>query len=142
MKYICRRLFAAAAILLATTALDASAQTVAVGKYRTTEAFDKVFLSTLRTVSTGKFTLKSSDNVQGTIQAVQMDKSGRHEFASLFVLVTKETDGVLIEATFKRNSGYMGGGKPAEWAKTFGAELKASLPDLKVVPEPDKEKKD
>jgi HEAT repeats len=109
---------------------DASAQTVAVGKYKTQETFEIAFLANLRTIPVSEFTIKSSDKEQGTIQAVQIDKMGRHEYASLFVLVTKETDYVLIEATFTRNAGFVGGGKPADWAKKYGNELKSELPDL------------
>ena len=112
--------------------LNAPAQTTAVGKYKTNENFEKAFLTNLRTIPTSEFTLKSSDKVQGTIQAIRMDKTGRHEYASLFVLVTKGTNNVLIEATFTRNSGFMGGGKPVDWAKKYGDKLKSELPDLTV----------
>jgi hypothetical protein len=112
--------------------LNAPAQTTAVGKYKTNESFEKAFLTNLRTIPTSEFTLKSSDKEQGTIQAVRMDKTGRHEYASLFVLVTKGTNNVLIEATFTRNSGFLGGGKPVDWAKKYGDKLKSELPDLTV----------
>jgi len=119
-------------LISAFTILNAPAQTIAVGKYKTNETFEKAFLSNLRTIPLSEFTLKSSDKEQGTIQAIRMDKTGRHEFASLFVLVTKGTNNVLIEATFTRNSGYMGGGKPVDWAKKYGDNLKSELPDLTV----------
>jgi hypothetical protein len=117
-------------LLSAFLILNGSAQTIAVGKFTTKETFEKAFVTNLRTIPTSEFTLKSSDKEQGTIQAIRMDKTGRHEFASLFVLVTKGTNNVLVEATFTRNSGYMGGGKPADWAKKYGEKLKAELPDL------------
>lgn len=112
--------------------VNAPAQTIAVGKYKTNESFEKAFLSNLRTIPLSEFTLKSSDKEQGTIQAIRIDKTGRHEFASLFVLVTKDTTNVLIEATFTRNSGYIGGGKPKDWARKYGDNLKSELPDLTV----------
>jgi len=119
-------------IISAFMILNAHAQTSAVGKFKTNENFEKAFLTNLRIIPISDFTLKSSDKVQGTIQAIRMDKTGRHEFASLFVLVTKGTNNVLIEATFTRNSGYMGGGKPVDWAKKYGDKLKSELPDLTV----------
>jgi hypothetical protein len=112
--------------------INAPAQTIAVGKFKTSETVEKAFLASLKTIPLSTFTVKTSDKTQGTIQAVRLDKSGRHEFASLFVLVTKETTNVFIEATFTRNSGYMGGGKPIDWAKKYGEDLKSELPDLTV----------
>jgi hypothetical protein len=124
--------FLLASFASALVIFSATAQTTAVGKYRTGETFEKAFLTSLRTVPLSEFTVKSSDKAQGTIQANRMDKLGRKEFASLFILVTKETTNVLIEATFTRNSGFMGGGKPVDWVKTFGDKMKVELPDLKV----------
>jgi hypothetical protein len=120
------------ALVSAFMVLDASAQTVAVGKYKTNEDFEKAFLTNLRTIPSSEFTVKSSDKVQGTIQAVRMDKTGRREFASLFILVIKGTNNVLVEATFTRNSGFMGGGKPVDWANKYGDKLKSELTDLTV----------
>jgi hypothetical protein len=42
----------------------------------------------------------------------------------------RRTNNVLVEATFTRNSGFMGGGKPTDWAKKYGEKLKSELPDL------------
>lgn len=108
--------------------LSASAQTIAVGRYRTTETVEEAFLANLRTIPISEFTVKSSDKTQGTIQAVRM--GGGHEFASLFVLITKDAEGVLIEATFTRNRSFIGGGQPADWAKKYGEQLRSALPDL------------
>ncbi len=129
---VSRALYLVALATLFCGTLSSAAQTVAIGKYRTKEPTEKAFLSNLRTIPLHEFTIKASDKEQGTIQAARIDKSGRHEFASLFVLVTKEGDGVLIEATFTRNAGFMGGGKPADWATEYGEGLKAVLPDLTI----------
>jgi len=114
--------------------IAAQAQKIAIGKYETKEAFDKVFLAALRAAPLVKFAVKSSDKGQGTIQASRAAKgsaAGR-EFASLFVIVRQEEKNVIVEATFTRNPGFMGGGNPDQWAKQFGDELKSELPDLTV----------
>ena len=110
--------------------IAAHAQTIAIGKYQTAETFDKAFVATLRTTPLVKFTVKSSDKEQGTIQAVQ--STGGQEFASLFLMITREGSNVIVEGTFTRNPGFIGGGKPEAWAQKFGDELKSSLPDLTI----------
>jgi hypothetical protein len=107
---------------------------MAVGKYQTKETLDKAFTAALRAAPVVKFAIKSSDKAQGTIQASRAgsDSAAGREFASLFVMVRRDADNTIIEATFTRNPGYMGGGKPDEWAKQFGDELKSNLPDLAV----------
>jgi hypothetical protein len=116
------------------TPITAQAQKIAIGKYQTEEAFDKVFLAALRATPLVKFAVKSSDKDQGTIQAVRAAKgsaAGR-EFASLFVVVRREEKNVVVEATFTRNPGFIGGGSPDQWAKQFGDELKSELQDLTI----------
>jgi hypothetical protein len=110
--------------------ITAQAQTIAIGKYQTTETFDKAFLAALRTTPLAKFTVKSSDKEQGTIQAIQ--STGGQEFASLFLMIRREGSNVIIEGTFTRNPGFIGGGKPEAWAQKFGDELKSNLPDLTI----------
>lgn len=110
--------------------ITAQAQTIAIGKYQTTENFDKVFVAALRTTPLAKFTVKSSDKEQGTIQAVK--STGGKEFASLFLMIRREGSNVIIEGTFTRNPGFIGGGKPETWAQNFGDELKSDLPDLTI----------
>jgi hypothetical protein len=109
----------------------ARAQKVAVGKYQTKEAMDKTFLAAMRTVPIVKFSVRSTDKEQGTIQAIQ-NSSGK-EFASVFIMVRKDEGNVVIEATFTRNPGFIGGGKPEQWAQKFGDELKSELPDLTIT---------
>lgn len=118
--------------LLVTSSLAgvASAQSTAVGKYKTGETLSKAFLANIRTIPNTRFTVKSSDKDQGTIQAVRILRS--QEMGSLFILVTEDDGHVLIEATFTRNTGFFGGGSPANWATDYGEKLKAQLPDLTV----------
>jgi hypothetical protein len=111
--------------------ISAQAQKIAVGKYQTKEAFDKAFIAALRTIPLVKFSVRSSDKDQGTIQAVR--STGGKEFASLFVMARREEKNVILEATFTRNPGFMGGGNPDQWAKQFGDELKSELQDLTII---------
>lgn len=109
--------------------LDASSQTVTVGKYTTHEELSKSFLANLRTIPNTKFTLRSSDKAGGTIQAVRLVRN--QELGSLFVLVTQQdASTVLVEATFTRNGGWFGGGDPADWARDYAEQLKVLLPDI------------
>jgi len=94
--------------------IAAHAQTIAIGKYQTAETFDKAFVAALRTIPLVKFAVKSSDKEQGTIQAVQ--STGGREFASLFLMVRRDGSNVIVEGTFTRNGGFIGGGKPETWA--------------------------
>ena len=108
----------------------AEAQKAVLGKYETKEPIDKAFLATLRAVPSDKFSVKSSDQSQGTIQAARTGVGGR-DFANLFVMVHKSDNGTtIIEATFTRNKGFIGGGKPEDWAQKLGDELKSDLPDV------------
>jgi len=111
--------------------VTAQAQKSAVGRYETKETSDKAFLAALHAIPSVKFAVKSSEKEQGTIQATR-NASGR-EYASLFVIVRKEQEEVILEATFTRNPGFMGGGSPEEWANKFGEALKADLPDLRFT---------
>ncbi|MEO8380796.1 MAG: hypothetical protein ABI779_14120 [Acidobacteriota bacterium] len=121
-----RPLLLFAAMLLA---LEGSAQTVAVGRYTTSQELTKVFLANLRTIPNTKFTLRSSDKSGGTIQAVRLVRN--QELGSLFVLVTQEDPKtVLVEATFTRNGGWFGGGDPRDWVREYAEQLKATIPDL------------
>jgi len=108
--------------------ITAQAQKIVIGKYQTKETLDKAFIAALRATPLAKFAVKSSDKEQGTIQAVK--SSMGKEFGSLFVMIRREEDSVVIEATFTRNPGFIGGGNPEKWAEQFGNELKSELPDL------------
>ena len=110
--------------------ITAQAQKSAIGKYQTKDSLDKAFLAALRTTPLVKFAVKSSDKVQGTIQAVR--SAGGREFASLFIMIRQEESNVILEATFTRGAGFIGGGSPDQWAKKFGDELKSELPDLTI----------
>ncbi|HEY0372793.1 MAG TPA: hypothetical protein VGD79_12365 [Thermoanaerobaculia bacterium] len=133
-----RYVIALAVVVAALVTETASAQASAVGKYKTSVELSKAFLASIRTIPNTRFTLKSSDKDQGTIQAVRVLRS--QEMGSLFILVTQEDDHVLIEATFTRNSGFFGGGSPADWARDYAEKLKALLPDINVeVVEPGKD---
>ena len=110
--------------------IAAHAQKVAIGKYQTKATLEKAFVAAMRAVPLVKFSVRSTDKTQGTIQALRV-AAGR-EYASLFVTVRQEEDNAIIEATFTRNPGFMGGGSPDQWAKQFGVELKSDLPDVAV----------
>ena len=110
--------------------IGAQAQKMAVGKYQTKENADIAFLATVRAIPLVKFSVRSSEKEQGTIQAIR-NAAGR-EYASLFVMIHKVDIGVEIAATYTRNPGFLGDGKPEEWAQKLGEELKAELPDLSI----------
>ena len=103
-------------------------QKVAIGKYLTKETPDKAFVAALRTLPSVKFTVRSSDKNQGTIQANQMAR-GR-EYASLFLMINKEGNDTMIEATFSIGSGSLG--SPMGMAQKFGQALKSEMPDITI----------
>ena len=106
------------------------AQKIVVGQYQTSETFDKAFVAALQAAPLAKFSVKASDKQQGTIQAVK--SSGGKEYGSLFVMIRKEGSNIVVEGTFTRHSGFMGGGKPEDWAHKYGAQLKSGLPDVTI----------
>lgn len=118
------------AVLLLVAPVAARAQKIAVGKYQTKQTLDKAFVAAMDTVPLVKFSVRASDKTQGTIQAVR--EAGGREYASLFITIRQDESKVVVEATFTRNPGFMGGGSPEQWAKQFGDRLKSELPDVTV----------
>lgn len=108
--------------------INSFAQKTAIGKYQTKDTTDKIFSSLLKNLSIVGFVVKTTDKAQGTIQAVQ--SYGGKEFATLFTFFHKENGQSLIEVTFTKLPGFLGGGKPEDWAKKLGKELVSDFPDM------------
>lgn len=122
--------FAAFALLLCVAAIPARAEKVAIWKYHTTEPFDKVYAETLQDVSLIRFIVRETNKDQGTINANLMAWGGiGGEYGALFIVISKETGGVCVKATFTRHSGSIGTG-PHRWATQLGNRLREAFPDL------------
>lgn len=121
----------AAMICLALTG-TAFAEKLFVAKYRAQELVGIVFDNTVKAMTAEKYTLRSADKSQGTIQAIKMAWGSGTEYASVFITVHQAGNQTEIEATFTRHPGIVGGGSPRKWATVFENDLKNSLPDLAV----------
>jgi hypothetical protein len=123
-------------LILTTMSFTCFGQKVAVGKYSTKESSDKSYYAALEAVSGIKFTIKSTDKTQGIIQAEQLSGGGTGKvFASIFVLIKQEDGKTVVQATFTRNDGFMGGDKPAKMAQQYGDYMKKTIADLDIAVE-------
>lgn len=114
-------------VLAVTISVSVRAESPVVGTYHTKESIEKTYLATLQAASL-HFDIASSNQAQGTIQANK--RSWSHEvYGKLFIIVSKDADGVSIVATFKRVA-VLKKGPLTGWATDFGDELKKTLPDL------------
>ena len=100
-----------------------------VGKYTTAEKADKVFSTALRAITAIKFTVKSSDKANGTIQADNYISNGKS--LNLFVVIRQEGDKTVVEATFTKPFAVIG--KMATLAKKYGEEIKKTITDLEIT---------
>jgi hypothetical protein len=107
----------------------AAAQKATICKYHTHESYDKVYVETLQAVSVARFIVRQENKEQGTINAQLMSWGGFGEYATAFIIVGKDEDGVFVRAMFTRRTGDIGTGAKS-WKKNFGAALKKALPDL------------
>jgi hypothetical protein len=108
----------------------ARAEKVTVAKYRTTEKKSSVYAATIEAITHNRFTLRSTDKAQGTIQAYRAAWGGGGEFASVFITVEECGSDSCIEARFTRHSGIVGGGSPDKWASDLASELSRTIRDL------------
>jgi hypothetical protein len=108
----------------------AFAEKLFIAKYRTQEPAGNVFDDTVKAMTVEKYTLRSADKSQGTIQAIKMAWGSGTEYASVFITVHQVGNGTKVEATFTRHPGIVGGGSPHKWAAVFENDLKNSIPDL------------
>jgi hypothetical protein len=108
----------------------ATAEKLAVGKYRTNAAAAKVFDGIVRTLTLEQYSLRLADTSQGTIQAVKMAWGSGTEYASVFIVVHSAGNQTGIEATFTRHPGIVGGGSPRKWSAIFESDLRKLFPDL------------
>jgi hypothetical protein len=130
-----RKLLMFLLFMLVLPCAPAAAQNVATAKYETKESMEKAWAALLQALPSQKFSVRSASKTDGSFHATRMGSgpSAAKEFASLFGFTAKDGDTVTIEITFTRNPGFMGGGKPEEWAKKIGETMKKTLPDLTVV---------
>ncbi len=123
-------------LIIIITVFSSFSQKVAVGKYATKESTDKAYYAALEAVSGVKFTIKTTDKAQGIIQAEQLSGGGTGKvFASVFVLIKQEDGKTMVQATFTRNDGFMGGDKPAKMAQQYGDYMKKTIADLGIAVE-------
>lgn len=110
-------------------AVPAYSESVSTGKFHTKQSIETVYTVALNAVAL-HYDVTKADQGQGIIQADK--RSWTHEvYGKVFVTVTKETDGVVITATFRRSA--VTKFEPiTKWALAYGDDLKKSLPDLTV----------
>jgi hypothetical protein len=111
-------------------ALPAKADKVATAKYHTKEAAAAVYDAAVQATVDSKFTLRSADKAQRTINAYRTTWGDGAEAASVFITVESDGEGSYVKAIFTRHSGIIGGGSPTKLAAEFGNELVRSIPDL------------
>jgi len=117
-------------LLFLTIGLVAYGQKTAIGNYSTSVEYTKVFVSILKNIPSSKFSIKSSSKDEGTISATRL--VGSKEYANLFIFLEEQEGKININATFTRNPGFTGGGKPYKWANEFGESLKNEVKDLTI----------
>jgi hypothetical protein len=110
--------------------VPAAAEKVVIAKYHTKEAATATYAAVIRATVESKFTLRSTDKAQQTIQAYRTAWGDGAEFASVFITVTGDEHGSDVEAIFTRHAGIVGGGSPNKWATDLGDELTRTIPDL------------
>ena len=108
-----------------------------IGKYSSSEKQEKVFYAALQAVSAIKFSVKSSDKENGSIQAEAFAGSNGKVW-NLFVSIKQDNGKTIVEATFTKPWGTLG--NMSNWATKYGEKIKKTINDLVVVGE-DKKKK-
>lgn len=108
-----------------------------IGKYSSNEKKDKVFYTALQAVSAIKFSVKTSDKENGTIQAEAYAGSNGKVW-NLFVLIKEDNGKTVVEATFTKPWGTLG--NMSKWATTYGEEIKKTIADLEIAVEEKKKK--
>lgn len=104
-----------------------------IGKYSSNEKQDKVFYAALQAISALKFSVKTSDKVNGVIQAEQYIGGGNDKVWSLFVMIRQDKGKTVVEATFTKPWGTLG--NMSKWATMYGEEIKKTIADLEIVVE-------
>lgn len=104
------------------------AQKPGIGKYSSAEKTNKVFSAALQAVTAIKFTVKSSDKENGTIQADNYISNGK--FLNLFVVIKQDGNKTIVEATFTKPFAVIG--KMATLAQKYGDEIKKTIKDLEI----------
>jgi hypothetical protein len=116
-------------------------QMVAVGQYSTKDSSDKVYNAAIEAISEIQFSVKTTDIQEGIIQAERQNTDlNMQVFASVSVII-KQVDGkTLVQATFIRNPGFIGGRKSLKMAQKYGDYIKKVISDLEISIEDKKHK--
>ena len=114
---------------------------VAVGQYSTKDSSDKVYNAAIEAISEIQFSVKTTDIQEGIIQAERQNTDlNMQVFASVSVII-KQVDGkTLVQATFIRNPGFIGGRKSLKMAQKYGDYIKKVISDLEISIEDKKHK--
>lgn len=114
------------------TAMYSFGQKPGIGIYSSGEKQDKVFYAALQAVSAIKFSVKSSDKENGTIQAEAYAGSNGKVW-NLFVIIKQDNGKTIVEATFTKPWGTLG--NMSNWATKYGEEIKKTITDLVILVE-------